>query len=298
MIELRGAPVVDRIEEVISNIDQPKLRLAIYLAGDDEASAIYARSKVRKGESLGFEVSMKKLSNEVSQKALEKEISRDAEDPDIHGIIIERPLPPSLDMDRLISLVPPNKDVEGLHPLNYGLMAQGRPALIPPTSLGALFILLHYGIEIGGREVVVLGRSVNVGRPLSNLLSQKLEWADSTVTLAHSRTPNLPDVLRRGDVLISAIGVPKFIKGDMIKEGASLIDIGINTIPGEKGIFGDVDWESVQERAGAATPTPGGSGPVTVASLFLNLCRAYQLSSGEFAPIEDGMIRKIYNDVQ
>ncbi|MGA1821165.1 MAG: bifunctional 5,10-methylenetetrahydrofolate dehydrogenase/5,10-methenyltetrahydrofolate cyclohydrolase [Thermoplasmatota archaeon] len=298
MIELKGAPVVERIERAISEIDQPRLRLAIYIAGNDEASAIYARSKVRKGESLGFEVSMKKLSSEVSQKALEREISRDAQDPEIHGIIIERPLPAGLDMNRLISLIPPNKDVEGLHPYNYGLMAQGRPSLIPPTSLGAMFILLHYEIEVNGREAVVLGRSVNVGRPLSNLLSQKLEWANSTVTLAHSRTPDLKGVLRRGDVLISAVGTPKFIKGDMIKKGAALIDIGISTIPGEKGVYGDADWDSILGKAGAATPTPGGSGPVTVASLFLNLCRAYQLSSGEIAPIEDEMIRKIYNDVQ
>ncbi|MGA1820513.1 MAG: bifunctional 5,10-methylenetetrahydrofolate dehydrogenase/5,10-methenyltetrahydrofolate cyclohydrolase, partial [Thermoplasmatota archaeon] len=277
---LRGRPVADRIDSELrllsGEVGSPKL--VVYLVGGDESSVIYSRSKVKKGEKIGAEVELRTFGADAPQVEIERSLEKDADDPGVNGIMIERPLPPGLEIQDLMRKVPTIKDVEGLHPENYGLLGMGRPRYIAPTPLGALFLLLHYGMAPDGKEVVVAGRSPNVGRPLATLLSQKKPWGNATVTLVHSRTRSIADHTRRADLIITAVGRAGFIRGDMIKEGAVLIDLGIN--PVGDGIVGDVDIASVDGKALAATPTPGGTGPVTVSSMFLNLHRARMLQKG------------------
>jgi methylenetetrahydrofolate dehydrogenase (NADP+)/methenyltetrahydrofolate cyclohydrolase len=206
--------------------------------------------------------------------------------------MIERPLPEGIDIHELMKIVPPIKDVEGLHPENYGLLGMGDPRFIAPTPLGALFLMLHYGVEINGSEVVVMGRSPNVGRPLATLLSQKVKWGNATVTLVHSRTGDISAHTSRAEVVITAVGKARMLKGDMIKDGAVLVDLGIN--PEGKSIVGDVDIGSVEGIAGSATPTPGGTGPVTVSSMFLNLYKARMLQEDLEISFTDEMVDLVY----
>lgn len=290
-----GKPVADRIgNEVMEQAEMgDELVLSVYLIGDDRSSEIYASSKVRKGEHLGIRVDLKKFGPDVDLEDLEASLNADAEDPSVHGIMIERPLPDHVDIHSLMRIVPPLKDVEGLHPINYGLMGLGRERLVGPTPLGSLMLMKHYGIEPEGREVVIIGRSPNVGRPLATLLSQKTVWGNSTVTLVHSRTRDVPFHTRRADIVITAVGKARMLKGDMIREGAVLIDLGIN--PEGKGIVGDVDMDSVRNRAKMATPTPGGTGPVTVSCVFLNLAKAYKVQKGDLTPFSDPLVSMIYD---
>ena len=294
MKELSGVPVVERIEGAIEGFKEQSPSLAIYLIGDDPASRIYARSKVKRGKKLGIDIRIHNFNQGSGQNEVEEGIRESSSSKDVDGIMVERPLPKGFDLGALMSLIPPSKDVEGLTPCNYGLLSQGSPRIIPPTPLGAILLTMHYGIETSGKNVVVMGRSVNVGRPLYLLLSSKAPFGNATVSQIHSRTREPENYLRNADLVYSAVGKPGMIKGKMIKEGAVLIDMGISTVEGEKGIFGDVDSSSVDGVASALTPTPGGTGPVTVASIFLNLfiCRGYV--KGEFPNFEDRIIRNIY----
>lgn len=294
MKHLYGGPVVERIEAEMDSIDVDQPTLAIYLIGDDPGSGIYARSKIKKGKKLGINAELRSFSSDTPLEEVVAELRRDRDSDEVTGIIIERPLPEGFDLATLMNLVPPEKDVEGVTPYNYGLLAQGRPSIIPPTPLGAMILTKHYGIETTGREVAVLGRSVNVGKPLFLLLSSKSPYGNATVTQIHSRTESTVTHLERADIVYSAVGSPGMIKRDMIKSGSVLIDLGISTKKDQKGIFGDVDQASVEGVASAVTPTPGGTGPVTVASIFLNLMVSKMNQTGKFSKFEDGIIRNIY----
>ncbi len=291
---LRGKPVAERIDSELrhlaSDLDTPVL--AVYLVGADQSSEIYARSKVRKGERIGVDVLLRKFPADTQQDMIAGSIREDSSDERICGMMIERPLPNPLDLDQLMEMIPPEKDVEGLHPYNYGVMAFGKPRFVPPTPLGALFLMDHYGIKTEGKRIAILGRSPNVGRPLATMLSQKREWGNATVTLLHSRTGDAAPHISMADIVITAVGSPRMLKGHMIKEGAQLIDLGIN--PSGDTIVGDVDIDSVSGKASGATPTPGGTGPVTVSAMFLNVFRARMLQKGSGSRFEDDIIKRIY----
>lgn len=292
---LRGKPVSQSIEKVISSFfEVERYVLSVYLIGADPSSRIYASSKVKKGNSMGAEVILKEFPPDVDQDTILHELEKDSKDETITGMMIERPLPDHLDMDTMMNMIPPEKDVEGLHPRNYGSMAMGCPTLIPPTPLGALFMLRFHGIETEGKRITVIGRSPNVGRPLSILLSQKKIWGNATVTLVHSRSKDIPEILRGSDIIITAAGRKGLVTGKMVKDGAVLIDLGIN--PEGKGIVGDVDIPTLEGMDVRVTPTPGGTGPVTVSSMFLNLVVAGSMQR-ERSMDFPGMIREIYGSI-
>ncbi|MGA1848576.1 MAG: bifunctional 5,10-methylenetetrahydrofolate dehydrogenase/5,10-methenyltetrahydrofolate cyclohydrolase [Thermoplasmatota archaeon] len=291
---LRGKPVAERIDSELRRwaTDLGKPVLAVYLVGADRSSEIYARSKVRKGEMVGVDVLLRKFPADSDQDTIARSIREDSSNERISGMMIERPLPDPIDLDQLMEMIPPEKDVEGLHPCNYGAMAFGKPRFVPPTPLGALFLMDHYGIMTEGKRIAVIGRSPNVGRPLATMLSQKRDWGNATVTLLHSRTSDASSHISKADIVITAVGSPGMLKGHMIKEGAKLIDLGIN--PSGDTIVGDVDIDSVSGKASAATPTPGGTGPVTVSAMFLNVFRARMLQKGSGSRFKDDIIKRIY----
>jgi len=295
MRRLSGKPVAERIygeiERSMGIGKQPTL--SIHLAGGDEASWIYARSKMKKGEVLGMNVHLRTFDEEDGQDGMLDALKVDARDRSVHGIIIERPLPEGFDEPLLLEKLPPLKDIEGVTPENYGLMAMGRPRFIPPTPLGALLLSLHYGLEFDGKRVAVVGRSLHVGRPLSMLLSQKRRWANATVTTVHSRTGDLKGALKGCSTIFTAAGSPGLLTSDSVDRGCHIIDMGIN--PLENGsITGDADIASLTGWAEGVTPTPGGTGPVTVAALFLNLIRARSLLSGGSPYHDDQLLNELY----
>ncbi len=294
MERLLGKPVEDRVQyEIVGLIDRlDPPRLVIYMIGSDPSAAIYARSKVRKGESLGIKTEVRELPLDISPEEVRSLILQDGGSEEVDGIMIESPLPGGLDMYDLVRVIPPEKDVEGVTCENYGLMSLGRPRFIPPTPLGALLLMLHYGIDVNGKDVVIVGRGRDVGRPLSTLLSMKTEWGNGTVTLAHSRTADLGAVTRRADVLFTGVGRKALIDREMVKEGAVVIDMGINTVG--SGIVGDVDVASLDGWASRVTPTPGGTGPVTVSAIFLNLMIARMMRRSMDLSFKDDMIKALY----
>ena len=294
MKRLLGKPVADRVQDEIEGLvdrsDPP--RLVIYMIGSHTSSEIYVRSKVRKGERLGIDTEVRELPSNISLEEARSLILLDGGSDEVDGIMIESPLPRGLDMYDLVSAVPPEKDVEGVTSENYGLISLGRPRFIPPTPLGALLLMLHYGIDVNGKDVVVVGRGRDVGRPLSTLLSMKTGWGNGTVTLAHSRTADLGAVTRRADILLTGVGRKGLIDRDMVKEGAVVIDMGINAV--DSGIVGDVDVGSLDGWASMVTPTPGGTGPVTVSGIFLNLMMARMMRRSLDLHFKDAIIQALY----
>lgn len=292
---LKGRPVADSIDDSIRNIlEGRQAKLVVYLIGADPSSLIYARSKIRKGEKLGVDVVLREFGGDQDEDTLVRSIMKDSSDRSVNGIMIERPLPGHLDMEYLMEHIPVEKDVEGLHPGNLGRLYLGKPYLIPPTPLGALFMLLHYGIEVEGRRVLVIGRSPNVGRPLATLLSMKSDYGNGTVTLAHSRTRGLSDITSVSDLVLTAVGKTGLVKGEMVRDGTVLIDLGINPNP-DGSITGDVDVDSMKEMDVRVSPTPGGTGPVTVSSMFLNVAiSSYRTDHSKLSENTPGIIRKIY----
>lgn len=276
---LKGSPVAEVVDlatrELLKGIKAPQL--AVILPGDDPSSSVYSRSKVRKGSGLGMDVRVmvpdKLTDGDWTAKASSEASYADA-------MVFERPLPPGTDNIGASSSIPPLKDVEGMHPENQGLLLLGRPRFVPPTALGVLMLLDHYEIDVSGKRVLVLGRGANVGRPLSVLLSQKAPWGDATVTLVHSRSPGLKEVLSGSDIVIAAVGSAGLIKRGMVKEDAVLIDVGLSADPADGRMKGDVDISGFEGTHIRATPTPGGTGPVTVSCMFLNVVRAKRLSLG------------------
>lgn len=259
--------------------------LAVVLVGDNPASLAYVRNKDRTSLELGFHSKKIELPKDTSQAELLRIVHELNHDPDIHGILVQSPLPPQIDERAIVLALDPAKDVDGFHPINVGKLAMGDPtALVPCTPLGCQRLLLESGIETQGAQVVVLGRSMLVGRPLAFLLMQKGKGGDATVTVAHSKTRDLPSVTRSADILIAAIGHPHFVRGEQVREGAVVIDVGINRVDDHttsKGykLVGDVAFDEVAPKARAITPVPGGVGPMTIAMLMANTVKACHLQA-------------------
>ena len=276
--------IKDEIKSTVAEMTAEGKRpphLAAVLVGNDGASLTYVGSKVRSCEQVGFQSTLIRLEDSISETALLDEIERLNKDPQIDGYIVQLPLPKHIDAGRILMAVDPKKDVDGFHPSNFGKMALDMQAFIPATPFGIVELLQRHQIDIQGKECVVIGRSHIVGRPISILLSQKGEVGNATVTLAHSRTQNLAQLTRRADVVISALGIPEFLKADMVKDGAIVVDVGITRVADDthpKGyrIKGDVDFDAVAPKTSYITPVPGGVGPMTIAMLLKNTLLARQ----------------------
>ena len=247
--------------------------LAAILVGDNPASMAYVNNKVKSCHDAGFMSTLYKGSADISQEELLALVDQLNNDKDIDGFIVQLPLPKHIDELTVTMAIDPSKDVDGFHPVNFGKMAQGLPCFLPATPYGITLLLQYYNIETSGKNVVVVGRSHIVGTPMSILLSRK--GADATVTLTHSKTKNIEETIAQADIIIAAIGIPCFIKENMVKEGAVVIDVGINrveddtTVKGYK-LVGDVDFDHVAPKCSYITPVPGGVGPMTVVSLMKN----------------------------
>lgn len=252
--------------------------LAAVLVGDDPASAVYVRNKQRACEKTGIGSTLHRLPAVTTENQLLKLVSELNADPAVHGILVQLPLPRQIREQVILDAVVPTKDVDCFHPQNVGLLVQGRPRFLPCTPAGCQRLLAEYSINTAGAHAVVLGRSEIVGKPMALLLMQRGAFADATVTVCHSRTQHLAEIVRQADILIAAIGKPRFVTADMVKPGAVVIDVGINR-DGDK-LVGDVDFESVSAVAGAITPVPGGVGPMTIATLLRNTLTAAQLAVG------------------
>ena len=253
--------------------------LAVVLVGDDPASQVYVRMKGKKCEELGMHSVTVVLPKETTQAELLAKVVELNRDPAIHGFLVQLPLPKGLDEEAVINAIDPAKDVDCFHPYNVGKMLIGEPDFLPATPAGIQQMLVRSGVETAGRHVVVVGRSNIVGKPMAAMMLQKGRGADATVTVTNSKTRDLPAITRQADILVVAIGKPKFITADMVKEGAVVIDVGTNRVPdatAPKGsrLVGDVDFEVVKEKAAAITPVPGGVGPMTICMLMANTVHA------------------------
>jgi methylenetetrahydrofolate dehydrogenase (NADP+) / methenyltetrahydrofolate cyclohydrolase len=248
--------------------------LAAILVGDDPASEVYVRNKRKACEEIGIESQYHRLPASTSQEDLLQLIAKLNKSDEVHGILVQSPYPAHIDPARVVLAVTPAKDVDVFHPENVGRLVQGRPRFLPCTPHGVQQLLVRNKIPIAGRHVVIVGRSDIVGKPLANMLVQKGPGADATVTVAHSRTPDLAAVCRTADILVAAVGRAKLITAEMVKPGAAVVDVGINRT--DKGLVGDVDFDAVKEVAGAISPVPGGVGPLTVAMLMRNTLVAAQ----------------------
>lgn len=253
--------------------------LAAVLIGDDPASQTYVGAKAKACDKLGLYSEVIRRPADIAQTELLQIVTDLNANDRIHGILVQSPLPGHIDEMTVTLNIDPGKDVDGFHPFNVGMMLIGRPGLLPCTPHGIIKLLDFYQIDPAGKEVVVVGRSNIVGKPVAALLVQKAPVANATVTIAHSRTPNLAEVCQRADILIAAIGRPNTITGDMVKPGATVIDVGVNRVDdssAEKGyrLVGDVDFEAASERAAFLTPVPGGVGPMTIAMLMANTVEA------------------------
>lgn len=244
--------------------------LAVIIAGDDPASAIYVKNKEKAAVEAGFYSVVKRYPAEITQQELLSAIDEVNNDPNIHGMIVQLPLPKHLDEKEIINRIDPKKDADGLHPLSLGALVIGDKGLVSCTPKGCIRLIKETGIEITGKKAVVLGRSNMVGKPIALLLLQE----NATVTICHSRTEDLKKELLEADIIVAAVGVPRLVKKDMIKKGAVVIDVGINRAEDGK-LCGDVDYEGVSENAGFITPVPGGVGPMTIAMLLTNTLEAF-----------------------
>jgi methylenetetrahydrofolate dehydrogenase (NADP+)/methenyltetrahydrofolate cyclohydrolase len=268
-----------RVEQLILQGKRPP-HLAAVLVGNDGASLTYVGSKVRSCERIGYESTLIQLPEETTEAELLQQIDRLNANAAVDGFIVQLPLPKHIDEEKVLMAIDPDKDVDGFHPTNFGKMALDMESFIPATPYGIMELLRRYQIDISGKHAVVIGRSHIVGRPMSILLSRKSSPGNATVTLTHSRTKNLADITKEADIVVSALGVPNFLKGNMVKKGAIIIDVGITRVPDSshpKGyvITGDVDYERVKEKASFITPVPGGVGPMTIAMLLQNTFLAY-----------------------
>lgn len=253
--------------------------LAAVLIGDNAASETYVRNKVRSCEQVGFHSTLIRRDAAISQEDLLEIVHELNDDDDIDGFIVQLPLPDHIDEEVITLAIDPKKDVDGFHPINFGRMAQGLPAFLPATPFGIVQMLERYGIETSGKHCVVIGRSNIVGTPMSILMSRKAKVGNATVTLTHSRTKDLATETLRADIIIAAIGRANFVTAEMVKEGAVVIDVGINRVDDatrKRGyrLVGDVDFEAVSPKCSFITPVPGGVGPMTVCSLLMNTLKA------------------------
>jgi len=272
-------------EEIALDVAELKKRenivphLAAVIVGSDGASITYVNAKVKACERVGFESSLIRLPKETTEEELLNEINILNVDNDIDGFIVQLPLPSHIDEQKIIMAIDPEKDVDGFHPTNVGKMALNLPTFISATPYGILELLDRYNVEISGKHVVVIGRSHIVGSPMSILLAQKRKIGNATVTLTHSRTKNLKEITLQADIIIAALGIPEFLKADMVKDNVTIIDVGITRVPDSRKksgyrLLGDVAFEEVSKKAAFITPVPGGVGPMTIAMLLKNTLAA------------------------
>jgi len=276
--------------ELQSEIDALKARgvtpgLAVILVGDDPASASYVRAKEKACANLGIASFDHRLPAETPQAELLDLIARCNADPNVHGILVQLPLPKHIDEQAVLLAIDPSKDVDGFHPVNVGRMVTGRPCFLPCTPHGIIQLLIRSGVTIEGAEVVVVGRSNIVGKPIANMLIQKSPTGNATVTVCHTRTRDLAAHVRRADIVIAAAGQPNTITADMVKDGAVVIDVGVNRVddasqPRGYRLVGDVDFEAVRQKARLITPVPGGVGPMTITMLLYNTVGSARQSAG------------------
>ncbi len=265
--------IKERVSEIVKGGNRAPHLVAI-LVGEDGASKTYVANKDRSCREVGFNSTTVNLPEDISEETLLKEIVKYNEDPEVDGIIVQLPLPKQIDEQKVILAIDPNKDVDGFHPNNLGKMMLGQPTMLPATPYGILELLKRYEIETSGKHCVIIGRSNIVGKPMSNLMSRRAYPGDSTVTLCHSRTKNLKEITLQADILIVALGSPNFLTGDMVKEGAVVIDVGITRVEADTKsgfkLVGDVHYDEVAPKASFITPVPGGVGPMTIVSLLNN----------------------------
>lgn len=282
MVILDGKKISNQIkDEIAAQVAEMKDRgekvphLAAVLVGNDGASLTYVGSKVRSCKRIGFESTLKHLPEQTTEAELLQLVKDLNEDPEVDGYIVQLPLPKHIDEQKVLMAVHPDKDVDGFHPTNFGKMALDMETFISATPYGIMELLRRYDVETEGKHAVVIGRSHIVGRPISILMSQKGKAANATVTLCHSRSKNIKELTLQADIIVSALGIPHFLKADMVKPGAVIIDVGITRVEDEtqeKGYYitGDVDFDGVKEKASYITPVPGGVGPMTIAMLLKN----------------------------
>lgn len=262
-----------KIQSLEPKIGRPP-GLAVLMVGDNPASAVYVRNKEKACEKIGMRSFGRHFPTETSQQELETAILELNQDVNVDGILVQLPLPPHLDSVKLLLTIAPDKDADGLHPMNLGRLVRGEPGLRSCTPAGVMRLLEEYNLEIAGKRAVVIGRSILVGKPLALMLLEK----NATVTIAHSRTQNLAELTRQADIVVGAIGKPEFITGDMVKQGAIVVDVGINRVEladGKSKIVGDVNFQEVAAIASYLTPVPGGIGPMTVSMLLENTVASY-----------------------
>ncbi len=263
---------------------RPQPSLMVFLVGDDPASQVYVRMKGRACEKAGITSETRRFDADISEKALLQEISAINNDPAWNGLLVQLPLPGHIDTQKVIEAVAPEKDVDCFHPFNVGRLSVGMPVFSPATPAGIVEMLKRSDIKTAGKHAVILGRSNIVGKPMASLLVQKGDFANALVTIVHSAAADISEYTRQADILIAAIGRPEMIRGDMIKPGAIVIDVGINRIDAdnEKGyrLVGDVAYDEALEIAGHITPVPGGVGPMTIAMLLKNTLKAYHMQQG------------------
>ena len=244
--------------------------LATVLVGDDPASAVYVRNKNKICGELGFQSFEQKLSADTSEEQLLQLVGELNSNKDIHGILVQLPLPDQIDSEKILQAIDPKKDVDGFHPVNVGKLVVGNALLTPCTPTGIIELLDHYDIEISGKHAVIIGRSNIVGKPVSMLLLQR----NATITICHSRTQDLEELTRSADIIVAAVGRANFVTEEMVSEGTVVIDVGINRVDGK--LTGDVDFEPVSKKASHITPVPGGVGPMTIALLMENTLKAFK----------------------
>ena len=278
--------VLDEIKLSVQNRIKNNLKvphLAAILVGDDGASKTYVNSKIKACKKVGFKSSLFNFDDSISEIDLIHQIEKINENDDIDGFIVQLPLPKHIDQDNILNMISPTKDVDGFHPNNYGRMTLGLETFIPATPAGIIELIKRSEIQTEGKKCLVIGRSQIVGRPISILMSQNKSFGNSTVTVAHSRSKDLEKLCLDSDIIISAIGIPEFIKGNMIKKGTSIIDVGITRVedlssPKGYRIVGDVDFKSVSNNVEYITPVPGGVGPMTISMLLKNTLKACKIS--------------------
>jgi methylenetetrahydrofolate dehydrogenase (NADP+)/methenyltetrahydrofolate cyclohydrolase len=288
---IMGAEIAKQIrEEIKLEVEQLKAKhnivpgLATILLGTDPGSLSYITGKEKAAKELGFNSQRIDLPDTTSQKDLMDLVNKLNNDPKIHGILVQIPLPKHINENEVLFAINPKKDVDGFHPVNVGKLMIGEPDYLPCTPAGIQQLLIRSGVQTDGAEVVVVGRSNIVGKPIANIMLQKAKGANATVTICHTRTRDLAFHTRRADILIVAAGRPKAVTADMVKEGVVVIDVGVNQVgtsaTGKRILVGDVDFDTVKEKASAITPVPGGVGPMTITMLMQNTLRAAKIAAG------------------
>jgi methylenetetrahydrofolate dehydrogenase (NADP+) / methenyltetrahydrofolate cyclohydrolase len=285
--KLVSQAVKDKVKEATARLNangKKTPHLAAVLVGSNGASETYVASKVKSCEEIGFKSTLIRLDAAIAEATLVETIEQLNADADVDGILVQLPLPKQISEEKIISLIHPDKDVDGFHPMSVGKMVQGLPSYIPATPYGIMMMLEHYQIETKGKHAVVIGRSNIVGRPISILLNRNTNPGNCTVTVCHSHTPNLKEICLQADIIVAALGKPAFLTADMVKENAVVIDVGITRVPDAAkksgfAIKGDVDFDNVAPKCSYITPVPGGVGLMTIAALMMNTLNACEMKN-------------------